>query len=101
MSNELSKPSADFFAPGALVGNPVDETGFSRSSVDGLSCSTAREKRPKGMSRADYIDARPGRNTLMFVDNAGIRRHARRKTWIFLVSVAAVAVVGALLMLNG
>ncbi|MEM6532408.1 MAG: hypothetical protein AAF654_07280 [Myxococcota bacterium] len=75
----LSKQSSEFFSAGALVGQPVDDSGsMSRSSVDGLDFSTARQKRPEGMSRNDYIEARPGRHTDLFLDDSGLR--GRRKT---------------------
>ncbi|MEO1171008.1 MAG: hypothetical protein AAFX94_03005 [Myxococcota bacterium] len=90
----LSKQSADFFSAGALVGKPIDDSGsMSRSSVDGLDFSTERHKRPEGMSRDDYIEARPGRHTDLFLEEAGLRR---RKAQLLLLAGVGVVALGAL-----
>ena len=91
MTEKLSKDSNDFFAGGALVGKPVEDAGMARADIDGLAFSPARRKRPEGLSREEYIRSRPGRHTMLDLENAGIEK--RRTTRSLLMALVLGALV--------
>ncbi|MEM6559086.1 MAG: hypothetical protein AAF605_04800 [Myxococcota bacterium] len=99
MTEKLSKDSNDFFAGGALVGKPVEDAGMARADIDGLDFSTARSKRPEGLSREEYIRSRPGRHTMLDLENAGIEKRRTTRNLLMALVLGALVIGGVALVI--
>ena len=82
-----------------LLGEPVGET-IGRDNIDGLEVSAKREKRPTGVSRAQYLESMPGENTANFMVDAGIKRRARLR-WLAIACLLLIGAAGAAIWVFG
>ena len=81
----------------ALVGEPTGQE-LSRSRVESLGFSTKQAQLPQGMTRREYVAARPGRETALAVDLAGIGSGRWRWAHLALLAAALGAVVAVWLL---
>jgi len=77
----------------ALLGVPTGEETLSRNDVDELEFSAKHPKRPRGLSRAEYMRSGPGHETGTHIVMAGLSP-GRRIAVVIAVS-ALVATAGA------
>ncbi len=78
---------------GALLGEPVGERvgeSMSRDEVDGLEFSAKQRHRPKGMSRAQYLDSSPGEDTQTLLVMAGLDRFTMRAKALTIIAFGLV-----------